>query len=492
MKILDRYILVSYAQRLLSVFMILMLIFIIQTIWLFIDEFAGKGIDIGTILKFLIYYSPKLVPLVLPLSVLLASIMTYGTFAENYEFAAMKSTGISLQRAMLGLIVFHFFLGIGSFYFSNYVIPYTEVKSFNLRRNLAKLKPALAITEGIFNDIGQMNIKVSDKYGNEDRFLKDVIIHEKTPSLKNNIVIKAASGELKSAEIGDQLQLVLFDGNRYEEVDPKKIEDKKRIPHSKVKFDRYVMNIDLSQFNNVDLSKEDYKSTFRMQQVEELNESIDSLEIKYKDIRESYASNFIKTNGIGLLEHEPIDSILNDSLVNYFKNPLHFMTSEKYFRHKQALYSMSMNVKGVIQSIASKKKVFFLKQKLINLHKSSFHDKYTMGFGVFFLFLIGASLGAIIRKGGLGLPVVLAIIIFLSYHYVGVFGKNAAEDSSISPIVGNWISVLIIGSLAIYLTKQASSDRGISNLDKVTVPISKFISTMKKIKIKELYSHVKK
>ena len=176
MKILDRYILFSYIQRLLSVFMILMLIFIIQTIWLFIDDFAGKGIDFGTIMKFLLYYSPKLVPLVLPLSVLLASIMTYGTFAENYEFAAMKSTGISLQRAMLGLVVFHFFLGIGSFYFSNYIIPFAEVKSFNLRRNLAKLKPALAITEGIFNDLGQMNIKVDDKFGNEDRFLKNVFI----------------------------------------------------------------------------------------------------------------------------------------------------------------------------------------------------------------------------------------------------------------------------------------------------------------------------
>ena len=182
MKILDRYILFSYIQRLLSVFVILMLIFIIQTIWLFIDDFAGKGIDFGTIMKFLLYYSPKLVPLVLPLSVLLASIMTYGTFAENYEFAAMKSTGISLQRAMLGLVVFHFFLGIGSFYFSNYIIPFAEVKSFNLRRNLAKLKPALAITEGIFNDIGQMNIKVDDKFGNEDRFLKNVLIHEKIPS----------------------------------------------------------------------------------------------------------------------------------------------------------------------------------------------------------------------------------------------------------------------------------------------------------------------
>ena len=482
MKILDRYILVSYIQRLLSVFVILMLIFIIQTIWLFIDEFAGKGIDIGTILKFLLYYSPKLVPLVLPLSVLLASIMTYGTFAENYEFAAMKSTGISLQRAMLGLVIFHFFLGIGSFYFSNYIIPFTEVKSFNLRRNLAKLKPALAITEGIFNDLGQMNIKVSDKYGNEDRFLKNVLIHEKTPSLKNNIVIKAASGELKSAEISDQLQLVLFDGNRYEEVDPKKQEDKKRIPHSKVNFERYVMNIDLSQFNNIDLTKEDYKSTFRMQKVDELDVSIDSLEIKYVDVRKSFANNFVKTNGINILKYEKRDSIVNDSIVNHFNNPLNFLTAEKYFRHKQVLYTTFMNIKGINQSIESKKKVFFIHQKLINLHKSSFHDKYTMGFGVFFLFLIGAALGAIIRKGGLGLPVVLAILIFLSYHYISLFGKNAAEDSSISPFAGSWISVVIIGVFALYLTKQASVDRGIANFDRIQLPLLKLINRIKENK----------
>ena len=269
-----------------------MLIFIIQTIWLFIDEFAGKGIDIGTILKFLLYYSPKLVPLVLPLSVLLASIMTYGTFAENYEFAAMKSTGISLQRAMLSLVVFHFFLGIGSFYFTNYIMPFAEVKSFNLRRNLAKLKPALAITEGVFNDLGQMNIKVNEKYGDEDRLLRNIIIHEKIPNQKNNIVIKAATGELKSAEIGDQLQLLLFDGNRYEEITPEKSEDKKKIPHSKVKFEKYIMNIDLTQFNNVDLSEENYKSTFRMQKVDQLDESIDSLEIKYNRIRELIRQKF--------------------------------------------------------------------------------------------------------------------------------------------------------------------------------------------------------
>ena len=152
-----------------------------------------------------------------------------------------------------------------------------------------------------------------------------------------------------------------------------------------------------------------------------------------------------------------------------------------------------MSIKGVLQSIAGKKKNFFIQQKLINLHKSSFHDKYTMGFGVFFLFLIGAALGAIIRKGGLGLPVVLAILIFLSYHYIGLFGKNAAEDSSISPFVGSWISVLIIGMFALYLTKQASSDRGLANLDRIQVPLIRFVEKIKRIKsFKELYSHVKR
>ena len=137
-----------------------MFIFVIQTFWLFIDELAGKGLDLLIIGKFLLYYSPKLIPLVLPLSVLLASLMTFGSLSENYEFAAMKSTGISLQRALLGLVIFHVALGIGTFYFSNYVIPYGELKSYNLRRNLAKLEPTLAIREGIFNEIGQYNINL--------------------------------------------------------------------------------------------------------------------------------------------------------------------------------------------------------------------------------------------------------------------------------------------------------------------------------------------
>ncbi|MGY8966411.1 MAG: LptF/LptG family permease, partial [Flavobacteriales bacterium] len=247
-----------------------MFIFIIQTFWLFIDELAGKGLDMIIISKFLLYYSPKLIPLVLPLSVLLASLMTYGTLSENYEFAAMKSTGISLQRAMLGLVIFHIFLGIGTFYFSNHVIPYGELKSYNLRRNLAKLEPTLAIREGIFNEIGEINIKVDRKYGDNERFLEGVIIHEYTPNNENNIVIKAERGEMKSETSDPNLKLVLYNGNRYEEVIPRKSKDRERIPHTKVAFEEYEMNIDLSKFNNVNLEEESYKSTFRMQKIEQL------------------------------------------------------------------------------------------------------------------------------------------------------------------------------------------------------------------------------
>ena len=484
MKIIDRYILTTYLTRLLSVFCILMLIFIIQTFWLFIDELAGKGIDTEIVIKFLAFYTPKLYPLVMPLSVLLAAIMTYGTFAENYEFAAMKSTGISLQRALLVLTVFHFFLGIGSFYFSNHVIPYGEFKYFNLRRNLAKLKPALAITEGIFNEIGEMNIKVTKKYGEDNRFLEDVTIHEKTEDNKNRIVIKADRGELKSAEINDQLKLVLFDGNRYEEILATTNEEQRKLPHAKVSFKKYVMNIDLSQFNDVDLGEEKYTSTYRMQKVEELDESIDSLEIKFKEDKKVYAENFSKTsfsfNLPPTYTEEIKDSLkVSDSVYQIFSNPLRFAGEDRYDYQKQALTSAQGGNLRLIRNLESKKRSYFINQKRINLHKNSLHEKYTLGFSIFFLFLVGSSLGAIIRKGGLGLPMVLAILIFLTFHYIGLFGKNASEDSSISPFLGSWLSILIFAPIAFYFTKRATIDRGIFDADKIIIFFQNIITYIK-------------
>jgi len=475
LKILDRYIVQQYLIRLVSIFAICMLIFVVQTFWLYIDDLAGKGLDFETIFKFLIYFIPKLIPIVLPLSILLSSLMTFGSLAENYEFAAMKSTGISLVRCMTTLFIVHLFIGVGSYYFSNYVITSGEVKSYNLRRNLAKLKPAIAIREGVFNDLGQMSIKVKRKYGENKRLLEDVIIHEKTDDYKNRIVIKAKNGELKSKTTDATLQLVLYDGNRYEEILGKNFEERSRFPHAKVHFEEYVMNIDLSQFNNVDLNEQQYTTTYRMQKVSQLRTSIDTLERDLSKQRKVFSDNFNKKHYASELNATiekdtfQIDSVLKANLLNIIK-------TDENFEIIRIVESSSSDLGGIIRSLENKKKTYFTFQKAINLHKMILLEKFTLIFSCIFLFLIGASLGAIIKKGGLGLPLVLSIIIFLCYHYIGIFAKNASEDNSINPILASWISTMVLVPVAIYLTKRASSDEGLVNLDFIIVPVQKLYS----------------
>ena len=470
LKIIDRYVIKEYLTRLASVFSICFLIFIVQTFWLFIDELAGKGLDFETILKFLVYYSPKLIPLVLPLSVVLASLMTFGSLAENYEFAAMKSTGISLFRAMAALIILHIVLGIGAFYFSNHVITYGELKSYNLRRNLAKLKPAIAIREGVFNDLGQMSIKVKRKYGPDYRLLEDIIIHEKTKDYTNRIVIKAANGELKSKTTDANLQLVLYDGNRYEEIKEKGNRNKYRYPHAKVHFKEYVMNIDLSQFNNIDLTVENYTTTYRMQKVAQLRTSIDSLEINFKTQKKIFGENLNKKYSLKKIRQSKKEvEILKDTL--FQANVLDFVGKNDTWKLRQMIQKSINTTKGIITSLENKKRNYFIYQKVINLHKIAFYDRFTLVFACVFLFLTGASIGAIIRKGGLGLPLVIAVVIFLSYHYIGIFGKNAAEDNSVSPEFASWISTIVIAPFGYYLTKRANSDKPFINFDFITIPI---------------------
>ena len=452
MKILDKYIIKSYFSRLIGVFAICFIIFIIQTFWLYVDELAGKGLDIFTIGKFFIYFSPKLVPLVLPLSVLLASLMTYGTLSENSEFIAMKSNGISIIRTMFGLLIFHVFLGIGAFYFSNHVVTYGELKSYNLRKNLAKLKPTLAIREGIFNDIGDMNIKVSRKYGDNEQYLEDIIVHKISFNDEvNRIVIKAESGEIASNN-ENYLQLILKNGNRYEEVIAEDAADKQKYPHAKVYFQEYLMNIDISEFNNVDLDEENYRSTYKMQKISQLKTSVDTLKINFDRDKDVFGKSMASSHPLRRLPN------LNDNQTDSKKPIFDYMESKEKYNIINVLQNSESEVDILLRQINNKKKTYFLQQKLINLHTLTINEKYTLVFACIFLFLIGASIGAIIRKGGIGLPLVLSICIFLTYHYIGVFGKNAAEDSTIDPYVGSWISTVVIAPFAIYLTRIVSQD----------------------------------
>ena len=469
MKIIDKYILTSYLKIFFSFFIILMLIFLIQIIWVFIDDLAGKEVDFEIIFKFLLYYSPKLLPLVLPLTVLLASIMTFGNLSENYELAAIKSSGISLFTSMRSLILFNLLLCVGMFFIANTLIPYAEFKSYNLRKNLAKLKPALAITEGVFNDINTMNIKVAEKYGPDNNLLKDVIIHKNTYNSKNLIVIKAEEGKLINTDSDEILQLVLKNGNRYEEIENQKPSDKQVKPHTYVSFEKYIINIDLSDFNQVDFGEEKYNNTYRMQNISQLKYSIDSLSKKLAFRYSNFGKSFYTRTGITnftrnvRMNKKKIDKNL------YTNYKIHLSDYPKDIQVSIVNSSLD-NLSSQKQVLSNQKNTFFIKEKIINLHKSNLFDKYAFALTSIILFFVGAPLGALIRKGGFGLPMVISLTLFLAYNFIGTFTRNAAEDGSIDAMLGSWVPNIIMLPLGIYLIWRASADKAIFNLDNLLNP----------------------
>ena len=476
MKILDRYILTSYLKTFISVFVILMLIFVLQAIWLYIKELAGKDLDVITVLKFLFYITPTLIPLILPLTILLASIMVFGNFAENYEFAAMKSTGISLQRAMASLSVFIVALSILTFFFSNNIIPRAEYESYNLRKNIAKVKPAMAIAEGQFNQIGEnFNIKVAKKTGDRGQFLENVVIHQgQVRKPGNHKTIIAQTGELVSVEDSDVLKLVLFDGYYYDDTPPKKNEEKKKKPFIKSAFKEYTMNIDLSQLNTVDLDEKNTDNKYTMLAIGDLNYTADSLILERKKEFDKFGTTLYNRTNIATLNlsiSTKKDTIYSGSVIDLFTT-----------KQKVQLLDYAINaVSSTKQIVEAKEGNIKGKTIWLNRHIIALHEKFALAIACIILFFVGAPLGALIRKGGLGLPMVIAIVIFLSYHFIGIFAKNSARDGSFNPALATWFSTLIMLPLSIYLTTRATKDRGLFETDGLLEPLKKFF----KIKTKK-------
>ncbi len=505
MKILDRYILTSYLKTFFSVFIILVLIFILQTIWLYIKELAGKDLDIVVIAKFLLYFLPKLMPLVLPLTILLASIMVFGSFAENYEFAAMKSTGISLRRAMTGLSIFIVLLGFLTFLFSNNVIPWAEYNSYNLRKNIAKIKPAMAIAEGQFNPIGDdgTTIKVEEKSGDRGQYLKDIVIHKKGDrGKKNTTTIIAKIGEIISSDSSNVLKLILHDGNYYKNILSKDYKQKIKHPFAKSSFKTYIINIDLSEFNNVDVDDKNYDNKYNMLSVSSLDYAIDSLTTKQSNSHETFSNKLYQTSNIYQRDYSKEE---NNNAPNQVKNLQKEENKTRYKLEKRiekdSIYSGEVltlfedkntqtvlniintslsNINSAKQLVTRKKASLKPKKSHYNRHIISFHEKFALGFACVILFFVGAPLGALIRKGGLGLPMVIAILLFLTYHFIGIFAINSAKNGSFNPVLASWFSTLIMLPISIFLTKRATEDKALFDLDNITVPLKKIFNLGKK------------
>ena len=548
MKILDRYILFQFLKTFIAVFSILIFIFLLQAIWQFIDDFAGKDIDLIVIFKFLIYYIPFQVPLLLPLAILVASIMTFGNFAENYEFAAMKSAGISLQRAMGSLIVFILLFAYATFLFSNTIIPWSERKAINLKWNISKSKPSMAIVENVFSDIGPYSIKVDEKKGEKGEILKNVIIHKKNPKRVGNFtVIKAREGILLSDESSPVLSLKLIDGNYYNEIIASSYKKRKKRPFVKSSFEEYIINIDLSQLNDTDMDAENVRHPYKMMDISALNKQIDTLSVKFNNAKKSYLQVSKKRNGFLDLSmnearkvreerkrpkkvKEPIDKKVKSNKENKTSKAIKDLTSKfpgaslnkdinikkrktrishkkkdslKYEHLKVATRSMKLDaidsalidypkrnsdqifsrsgssVKSILRQVERQKKSFQRRIKILNKAEMQLHDKYALSFACVVLFFVGAPLGALIRKGGIGLPLVIAMLLFLIYHFLNLFAKNSAETDNIPPFVGSWIATMIFLPLSIFMTYRATTDQGFGSFEFLARPLRKLLSKLK-------------
>lgn len=430
--------------------------FLMQNVWKYIDDLAGRGIEWYYIVELLFYWSAGVFPIALPLSILLSSITTMGSFGEHYELAAMKSSGISLYRIMRPLIFLVIFFAAGAFAFYNYVIPVANLKSENLVINISKQKPALNLQQGIFySGLDGYSIKVGKKTGENSNELHDVLIYDHLNGDGNTKVTVAKSGLMEITPDERYMILSLFEGNTYEDAKTEKREDRDRKPFIKASFDEAVIRFDLAQFSSGNL-RENTSHNFYMMNVVQLMETADSLHANQKEIKQTFATNFETKYYFAQIK---LDSAqperIKDDIISDFNPVLKDRAVENALRMARS------NVEYLHAKILEYEWI----EKLEKRHYIEWHKKFALSAACLVLFFVGAPLGAIIRKGGIGMPVVLSFIVFIIYHIANTIFEKSARDLVLEPWAGVWIGTLLLLPFGIALTISAARDSNLLSLD---------------------------
>ncbi len=477
MKIFDKYILKSFLEPFLATFFVVLFVLVMQSLWLAFDEIAGKGIDIIFILKFLGYLALMLTPTALPIGILLSSIMALGTLSENYEMAAIKSAGISLKRVIRPLIFLILFISALNFVFLNNIYPWATLKQKNLYLNMKKKKPALALVPGAFNtDIPGYSIKFEEKYGEEDNLLKNVQIADLSKFKGKIKVITAEKGIISTEEGSKYMTLSLENGNYYEEHVNKSMQQKDRakMPASNATFKTYTINIDISSFNDDDkLDDEKIKEHHGMLSIVQLDSISKRNKKTYDEYTKNQADYFFNLIDAKKLYKYP-DSLIDDKLDSETLNNF-------TLKNKSIVLNESIQLlKRTMDRNKNQKGSFKTKRKLLNLYDHEIYYRISFSLACLVLFFIGAPLGSIIRKGGFGLPMIMAITIFVIYFFISKLGGNLSEESAISALFGSWLSTLILLPFGILLTRRATQGMGIFNIDSVLDNIQKLFTKIKK------------
>ncbi|MBT8194793.1 MAG: YjgP/YjgQ family permease [Bacteroidia bacterium] len=455
MKKLHKLTILSFVGPFVATFFIALFVLLMQFLFKYIDDLVGKGLEWYVVAELLMYAVATLVPMALPLAMLVSSIMTFGNLAEKYELVAAKSAGISLLSIMKPLLIIVILISGVAFYFSNTVLPYTNLKMGSLLYDVRQQKPALSLKEGVFyNGIDGFNIRVGEK-GDDNQTLKDIMIYDHTSGQGNKIVTVADSGSMKMSDDERYLLISLFDGQRYEEQD-KRSNNVNTHPLIRSKFKSDLIRFDLSSFQLNRTNEDLFKDNFQMMNVDQLSTSIDSFSTVYQKRKFEFYKNlkpyysFIKDSSF----YSKVEPAKAFPLTNISKDQMRSITN--------SAISQTRSIKSYIN--ASSNELSFRERSLARF-KIEWHRKFTLSVACFVLFIIGAPLGAIVRKGGLGVPVIISVFFFLVYHIISISGEKFAREGVLEAYQGMWLSTFILLPIGLFLMYKASKDAALLNLD---------------------------
>jgi len=470
MKKLHLFIIRSYISPFILTFFVVLFILLMQFLWKYVDDLVGKGLEWYIIAELLWYTSASLVPMALPLAILLSSIMTFGNLGEQYELVALKSSGLSLQRIMRPLIIIVTLTSILAFYFSNNILPIANLKMGSLLWDVRQQKPALNIKPGVYySGIEGYSIKVKKKNAKNNE-LEGITIYDHTSRLGNNKLITAKSGSMLLTEDERYLILTLYDGYSYEEIQPYPIKTRKGMNFHRLAFKEQKIRFDLTSFSLTRTDEELFKDHEQMLNLSQLQSAEDTLILKLAEriemIGPSIKRRYLFGNFPELLDSLPDSNNVEGISNNLFAEEglgIPFATDkEDEIKIINNAADISRNIK-VYLSVS--KNDLAAKRISIIRHRIERHRKFTLSIACVLLFFVGAPLGAIIRKGGLGMPVVMSVVFFLIYHVVSIIGEKTVKESVIEPWQGMWMASAIFLPLGIFLTYKATTDSVLFDID---------------------------
>lgn len=455
-------------------FGICLFIVLMQFLWRYIDDMVGKGLGIPVLAEMLMYAALSLVPMALPLAILLASLMTFGNLGERLELLAMKSAGVSLIHIMRPLIITLCFVCVGAFFFQNNVTPVAQVKLYTLLYSMRQKSPELDIPEGAFyQEITGYNVYVKTK-DKETGVLRDVMIYDYSKGFDNATVIVADSGLLKTSADKLFLVLSLFNGESFENLSQRETaKNRQSVPYRRETFSSKDILIEFdANFTRVDDSF--LQNNYAGKNLKQLTTSIDSLSTRLDSIKTLNSGSVIASSYKKTYEREKPKPVPQDTLSQTgaeTEAPVIVLNYDSIYK-AQPPATRSALLSRAISHIETIKADYFFKAATIGeeanklrRHQTEWHKKFTLSFACMVFFFIGAPLGAIIRKGGLGMPVVISVLLFIFYYIIDNIGFKMARDGIWNAWEGMWLSSAILTPLGIFLTYKAVNDSVILNSD---------------------------